>query len=52
MYPPPKAAPVVANADDEWHNTLERSLFAAVRVDRALLPSRGAALPIIHITSI
>jgi hypothetical protein len=45
MYPPPKAAPVVANADDEWHNSLERSLFAAVRVDRALLPSMMSRAP-------
>jgi hypothetical protein len=50
-YPPPKAAPVVADADDEWHNTLERSLFAAVRVDRALLPSVMNRAPVQSFTS-
>jgi NAD(P)-dependent dehydrogenase (short-subunit alcohol dehydrogenase family) len=40
--------------DDEWHKALGQNLFAAVRLDRALLPAmieRGAGV-IIHITSI
>jgi NAD(P)-dependent dehydrogenase (short-subunit alcohol dehydrogenase family) len=40
--------------DDEWHKALEQNLFAAVRLDRALLPSmieQGSGV-IIHITSI
>lgn len=40
--------------DDEWHKALDQNLFAAVRLDRALLPSmiaRGSGV-IIHITSI
>src|ERR1700736_2678160 len=40
--------------DGEWHKALEQNLFAAVRLDRALLPSmieQGSGV-IIHITSI
>ena len=40
--------------DDEWHKALDQNLFAAVRLDRALLPSmieQGSGV-IIHITSI
>ena len=40
--------------DDEWHKALDQNLFAAVRLDRALLPSmieQGTGV-IIHITSI
>jgi NAD(P)-dependent dehydrogenase (short-subunit alcohol dehydrogenase family) len=40
--------------DGEWHKALDQNLFAAVRLDRALLPSmiaQGSGV-IIHITSI
>jgi len=40
--------------DNEWHKALDQNLFAAVRLDRALLPSmieQGSGA-IIHITSI
>jgi NAD(P)-dependent dehydrogenase (short-subunit alcohol dehydrogenase family) len=40
--------------DNEWHKALDQNLLAAVRLDRALLPSmleRGSGV-IIHITSI
>ena len=40
--------------DDEWHKALDQNLFAAVRLDRALLASmieQGAGV-IIHVTSI
>src|SRR5438270_7829313 len=40
--------------DNEWHQALDQNLFAAVRLDRALLPSmieQGSGV-IIHITSI
>jgi NAD(P)-dependent dehydrogenase (short-subunit alcohol dehydrogenase family) len=40
--------------DREWHKALDQNLFAAVRLDRALLPSmiaQGSGV-IIHITSI
>jgi NAD(P)-dependent dehydrogenase (short-subunit alcohol dehydrogenase family) len=40
--------------DDEWHKALDQNLFAAVRLDRALLPSmieQGSGV-IIHVTSI
>src|SRR2546425_4181404 len=40
--------------DNEWHKALHQNLFAAVRLDRALLPSmieQGSGV-IIHITSI
>jgi len=40
--------------DSEWHKALDQNLFAAVRLDRALLPlmiARGSGV-IIHITSI
>jgi NAD(P)-dependent dehydrogenase (short-subunit alcohol dehydrogenase family) len=40
--------------DTEWHKALDQNLFAAVRLDRALLPSmieQGSGV-IIHITSI
>ncbi len=40
--------------DKEWHKALDQNLFAAVRLDRALLPSmieQGSGV-IIHITSI
>src|SRR5689334_16191865 len=40
--------------DHEWHKALEQNLFAAVRLDRALVPSmiaQGSGV-IIHITSI
>jgi hypothetical protein len=40
--------------DDEWHKALDQNLFAAVRLDRALLPSmieQGSGV-IVHITSI
>lgn len=40
--------------DDEWRKALDQNLFAAVRLDRALLPAmieRGSGV-IIHITSI
>jgi NAD(P)-dependent dehydrogenase (short-subunit alcohol dehydrogenase family) len=40
--------------DHEWHKALDQNLFAAVRLDRALLPSmitQGSGV-IIHITSI
>jgi NAD(P)-dependent dehydrogenase (short-subunit alcohol dehydrogenase family) len=40
--------------DDQWHKALEQNLFAAVRLDRALLPSmieQGSGV-IIHVTSI
>jgi NAD(P)-dependent dehydrogenase (short-subunit alcohol dehydrogenase family) len=40
--------------DSEWHKALDQNLFAAVRLDRALLPSmieQGSGV-IIHITSI
>jgi NAD(P)-dependent dehydrogenase (short-subunit alcohol dehydrogenase family) len=40
--------------DEEWRKALDQNLFAAVRLDRALLPSmiaRGSGV-IIHITSI
>jgi NAD(P)-dependent dehydrogenase (short-subunit alcohol dehydrogenase family) len=40
--------------NDEWHRALNRHLFPAVRLDRALLPAvlgRGSGV-IIHITAI
>jgi NAD(P)-dependent dehydrogenase (short-subunit alcohol dehydrogenase family) len=40
--------------DSEWHKALDQNLFAAVRLDRALLPSmieQGSGV-IIHVTSI
>src|SRR5712675_1589935 len=40
--------------DNEWHKALDQNLFAAVRLDRALVPSmieQGSGV-IIHITSI
>jgi NAD(P)-dependent dehydrogenase (short-subunit alcohol dehydrogenase family) len=40
--------------DNEWHKALDQNLFAAVRLDRALLPSmieQGAGV-VIHVTSI
>jgi NAD(P)-dependent dehydrogenase (short-subunit alcohol dehydrogenase family) len=40
--------------DREWHKALDQNLFAAVRLDRALLPSmieQGSGV-IIHVTSI
>jgi NAD(P)-dependent dehydrogenase (short-subunit alcohol dehydrogenase family) len=40
--------------DNEWHKALDQNLFAAVRLDRALLPAmveRGSGV-IIHVTSI
>lgn len=40
--------------DNEWHKALEQNLFAAVRLDRALVPAmvaQGSGV-IIHITSI
>ena len=40
--------------DDEWHKALDQNLLAAVRLDRALLPSmiaQGSGV-IVHITSI
>jgi NAD(P)-dependent dehydrogenase (short-subunit alcohol dehydrogenase family) len=40
--------------DEEWHKALDLNLFAAVRLDRALLPSmitQGSGV-IVHITSI
>jgi NAD(P)-dependent dehydrogenase (short-subunit alcohol dehydrogenase family) len=40
--------------DNKWHKALDQNLFAAVRLDRALLPSmieQGSGV-IIHITSI
>jgi NAD(P)-dependent dehydrogenase (short-subunit alcohol dehydrogenase family) len=40
--------------DNEWHKALDQNLFAAVRLDRALLPAmiaQGSGV-IIHITSI
>ena len=40
--------------DNQWHRALDQNLFAAVRLDRALLPAmleQGAGV-IIHITSI
>jgi len=40
--------------DNEWHKALDQNLFAAVRLDRALLPSmieQGSGV-IIHVTSI
>jgi len=40
--------------DEEWHEALDQNLFAAVRLDRALLPAmiaQGSGV-IIHITSI
>jgi len=40
--------------DDQWHRALDQNLFAAVRLDRALLPSmieQGSGV-IIHVTSI
>jgi NAD(P)-dependent dehydrogenase (short-subunit alcohol dehydrogenase family) len=40
--------------DNEWHKALDQNLFAAVRLDRSLLPSmieRGSGV-IIHVTSI
>jgi NAD(P)-dependent dehydrogenase (short-subunit alcohol dehydrogenase family) len=40
--------------DEEWHKALDQNLFAAVRLDRALLPwmlEQGSGV-IIHITSI
>lgn len=40
--------------DDEWHKALDQNLFAAVRLDRALLPAmvRQGSGVIIHVTSI
>ena len=40
--------------DNEWHKALDQNLFAAVRLDRALLPSmiEQRAGVIIHVTSI
>ena len=40
--------------DDEWHKALDQNLFAAVRLDRALLPAmikQGSGV-VIHVTSI
>src|SRR5712691_7236954 len=40
--------------DNEWHKALEQNLFAAVRLDRALVPAmveQGSGV-IIHVTSI
>ena len=40
--------------DNEWHKALDQNLFAAVRLDRALLPAmieQGSGI-IIHVTSI
>jgi NAD(P)-dependent dehydrogenase (short-subunit alcohol dehydrogenase family) len=40
--------------DNEWHKALDQNLFAAVRLDRALLPSmieQGSGV-VIHVTSI
>jgi hypothetical protein len=40
--------------DNEWHKALNQNLFAAVRLDRALLPSmieQGSGV-VVHITSI
>src|SRR6266550_6229012 len=40
--------------DDEWHKALNQNLFAAVRLDRALLPlmiEQGSGV-VIHVTSI
>jgi NAD(P)-dependent dehydrogenase (short-subunit alcohol dehydrogenase family) len=40
--------------DNEWHKALDQNLFAAVRLDRALLPSmieQGSGV-IVHVTSI
>jgi len=40
--------------DDEWHTALDLNLFAAVRLDRALLPSmieQGSGV-VVHVTSI
>lgn len=44
----------LALSDDEWDNAITQNLMAAVRVDRALLPSmieRGSGV-VIHVTSI
>jgi NAD(P)-dependent dehydrogenase (short-subunit alcohol dehydrogenase family) len=48
------AGGVLALGDDDWQNTINANLFAAVRLDRALLPGmldRGFGV-IIHISSI
>src|ERR1700746_943928 len=40
--------------DNEWHKALDQNLFAAVRLDRALLPAmieQGSGA-VIHVTSI
>src|SRR6201981_3781304 len=40
--------------DNEWHKALDQNLFAAVRLDRALLPAmieQGSGV-VIHVTSI
>src|SRR5256712_13432862 len=40
--------------DQQWHTALDQNLFAAVRLDRALVPSmveRGSGV-VIHVTSI
>jgi NAD(P)-dependent dehydrogenase (short-subunit alcohol dehydrogenase family) len=40
--------------DQQWHKALDQNLFAAVRLDRALVPSmveRGSGV-VIHVTSI
>ena len=44
----------LALSDDEWDNAITQNLMAAVRIDRALLPSmieRGSGV-VIHVTSI
>jgi NAD(P)-dependent dehydrogenase (short-subunit alcohol dehydrogenase family) len=47
--------PEVAVLDDQqWHTALDQNLFAAVRLDRALVPSmveQGSGV-VIHVTSI
>src|SRR6185312_16673741 len=45
---------VLALTDDDWQQTIETNLFAAVRLDRAFLPGmlkKGSGV-IIHISSI
>lgn len=45
---------VLAQTDDEWQRNLDANLFAAVRLDRALLPTmleQGSGV-IIHVSSI
>lgn len=45
---------VLALSDDDWQQTFDTNLFAAVRLDRAFLPNRLDQKPgvIIHISSI